>query len=146
MREMVARSGAPLEVTSETPVPELLRRAFVAVGFCTLALTEALLSPAEVVAVRFGACTNDVDAQFDEADGSVGRVVRFARSAQEVTDIVRRAVGSELSPEDVAARRALIEEMFCEPTPTYSARVDAFVDAAIAGTVSAGQPAARASG
>jgi hypothetical protein len=146
VRDMVARVDAPLEVTSHTPVPELLRRAFVAIGFCSLALTEALLSPAVVASIRFGACSNDVDAQFDEHDERLADVVRFPHSAPELSEIIRAAMHTELSPADVAARRAIIEEMFCAPARTYSARVDAFVDAGIAGTVSQGEPAVPVSG
>jgi hypothetical protein len=144
VRAMVAASGAPLEVTSATPVPELLRRAFAAVGFCTLALTEALLSPAAVMSVRFGACGNDIDAQFDDRDEGLQRVVCFPRSAEELTQGVLDAAAAEVPADALAARRAIVHELFCEPRPTYSALVDEFVADAIAQSLSGSRARAPA--
>jgi hypothetical protein len=130
---MAARYGARVSVTSATPVPELLHRAFAAVGFCSLAVTEALLSRATVISPRFGHCQNAIDAQLDDTEPGVRDAVRFPPSARELTDAVVQAAGAELSAEALRARERVVHDFFCAPGPTYSALVDAFVRDGIAG-------------
>jgi hypothetical protein len=146
--EMVARRGAPVVVTSTALVPALLRRANVVVGFSSLAMIEALLSWGVLISPRFGTCSNDQDAQFDDRDTTLNRLVRFVGSAQELTDAIIAAVAGETAPPEHAARRVVVQRMFCEPAPTFSARVDAFVGDAIAkaanaahGDMTGGRPA-----
>jgi len=132
VQQFVTASGAPVEVISFTPLPDLLRRAFAAVGFCSLAIVEALLSPATVISPRFGACQNDVDAQFDDRDEALGALVRFPASPDALTDEVLRAASAGIAPEEADARLAVLHAVFCAPAPTYSALVDRFVDEQIA--------------
>jgi hypothetical protein len=130
---MLAGDDAPVTLTSDAPVPELLRRSFAAVGFSSLAMTEALLSPATVISPRFGSCRNDQDAQFDDRDAALAALVEFPCSYTDLTAAVLHAARGEVRAEDVQARRRVVHGLFCEPQPTYSALVDAFVADAIAG-------------
>ncbi|MEA2143169.1 MAG: hypothetical protein QOI64_1599 [Solirubrobacteraceae bacterium] len=124
---------APVTLTADTPVADLLRRSVAAVGFSSLALTEALLSPAAVISPRFGTCRNDEDAQFDDRDTALAALAEFPRSPSELTAAMLRAGGRTVTAEDAEARRRYVHSLFCEPQPTYSALVDAFVGDALAG-------------
>jgi len=143
VQDMVRGLHGRAAVISETPVPQLLRRSFAAVGFCSLAIAEALLSPATVISPRFGTCRNDVDAQLDDGDERLRALVRFPRSPQELTAAVCEAARAEVPVAELEARVDIVQDMFCEPWPTYSALVDEFVASAItsAGGVRATAPA-----
>lgn len=112
-----------LTVTHDVPMSELLSRAALVAGFGSLALVEALYSPAEVVSIRFAGCSDDEDVQFDERDRVAGAVVRFAHTPEELRDLVAAAPTTPVHPQ-AAARRALLHALFCAPRPTYSEAFD----------------------
>lgn len=117
-----------LEITHEIAMSELLSRSALVAGFGSLALVEALYSPAEVVAIRFGGCVDDEDVQFDERDPDMTPVIRFAHSPAELGGFVRAAPSSPVHPQR-DERVALLHRMFCAPSPSYSAMLDEVLDA-----------------
>lgn len=133
--------GMPgVTITHEMPMSELLSRAAVVAGFGSLALVEALYSPAEVVSIRFAGCLDEEDVQFEEGDRQVAELVRFAHSAEELAELVRAAPRTARHPQQ-EARTELLHRFFCAPRPTHSAALDAVLDEAIHG---ARRPAADA--
>lgn len=121
-----------LTVTHEVPMSSLLSRAVLVAGFGSLALVEALYSPAEVVAIRFGGCTDDEDVQFDERQPEVAKIVRFAHSAHELRDMVQALVPADRHPAH-EARVALLHRFFCSPQPSHSAALDAALESKVLG-------------
>jgi hypothetical protein len=134
VRALVGGELDGVEITSSRQMPEVLSRAFLAVGYSSLAITEALMSRAVVVSPRFGACVNEDDIQFDDQDPQLRRQVRFPRSEEDLAEELLRAPVAGVGDADVRERRQILEGFFCAPQPTFSARVDGFVADAIART------------
>jgi hypothetical protein len=132
VRAMVGGDIEGVEITSSREVPEVLSRAFLAVGYSSLAITEALMSRATVVSPRFGACINEDDIQFDDEDPQLRRQVCFPRSEQELAEELLRAPVAGVGDDAVDERREILEGFFCAPQPSFSALVDGFVADAIA--------------
>lgn len=110
-------------VMHDIPMSALLRRTALAIGFGSLALVDALYSPAEVVAVRFAGCTYDEDVQFDERDDAMGELVRFVHCSDELRQLVEAAPVRRIHPQR-DARIRLLHSFFCPPNPTYSGALD----------------------
>lgn len=133
-----------LTVTHEVPMSSLLSRAVLVAGFGSLALVEALYSPAEVVSIRFGGCTDDEDVQFDERESEVARIVRFAHSAPGLGAMVRTVAAAPVHPEH-DDRIALLHRFFCAPQPSHSAALDVALESSVLG-LSRRSPAPQATG
>jgi hypothetical protein len=120
VERLLGDRGAGVTVTSEESVAALLSRSVAAVGFSSLALTEALLSDTNILSVRFGTCTNDQDGQFDDRDARLRAVIGFVRGPQELEFALRKATPRESRAE----RDAILEDWFCCPTASYSASLE----------------------
>ncbi|MBK8161269.1 MAG: hypothetical protein IPK59_21800 [Rhodospirillaceae bacterium] len=134
LQRVGSRDDSPLKFEFDTPLFTLFPRSRVVVGCNSLALVEAMLTDAPVVVPCWGeAHAERHNVMLDYNDPLTCRVVTFAKSPEEFTELLTRAArGEQLktgSPED---RRALFQAHLHLPGSddgplTASSATEAFV-------------------
>jgi len=127
-------SDSPLQFEYDTPLFELFPYSRVVVGYNSLALLEALLTDAPVIVPCWGetrAPRRDLLLDYD--DPLNRRVITFAKSPEELADLLRRAAqGLPLLVGSIEDRRAVFRAHIHDPSEgddvgTASEKVEEFV-------------------
>lgn len=111
------------------PLFQLMARSRLIVNFNSLAMLEALLSPARLVIPNWGDAARGAEyQQVDAGDPASRRIFAFPESAEELATLIDDAVSAWTPAEDASERRDFLSRYFHMPAgSTASAEVERFV-------------------
>lgn len=131
--QIVKERGLSVRVSDVVELPSLLCNARAVIGFNSMIMFEALLSPAQLIIPYWGQTEQDPDAIAPSPlDERFTDHFTFATSEKMLREMVAWAIAGKLPPVDLEARSRVFGEFFTYTEDrTCVERVEDFIDAAL---------------